>query len=583
MINLRECEQLELVSQSNDAIPLLDDIYTVNGAKVVIPQISEVSSDFVEYIMERRGIINEKDKELFLKRSVKDMWPQPGEILDLDKAIEVCYSHIKAGNKIGIIGDYDVDGNTSTSLLVLFFKAIGADHVFKIPNRFIDGYGVTPGCVKELYEKGAKAVITVDNGTTAYDAINLAKEYNLDFIIIDHHGLQDPIEVSAFVNPQRSGGRFATLCAAGLTFIFLVELNKYMKQQDKEFKGVDVFAWIDLVAVATICDVMKLEGLNRGLVYHGLNKLNTNPSICFIPILALHQEAEYDPTRVGFCIGPYINVAGRFGFSHRTVALLTSSSLDEAQKIASMLGIMNSERRNIEAAIIKECELQYNQQKGNDAFAFTGEEWHEGVLGIVAGKTKSAYGKTSCVLSLKDEYWKGSIRSTDDFHVNTFIKEGMERGIIAYGGGHAMAGGLNVYKDKKDEFCKFIVEFAKTNKNESTKLIEVDGILSLCAVNIKNVEKIRNMGPFGTGNPEPLFLFPNCSVQSFKPFNNGKHALFRISGASLMENSSAVAFDINEKMEILYKTGARIHLIATIKICPHQSYAQLVIQDIAQC
>jgi single-stranded-DNA-specific exonuclease len=530
------------------------------------------ATDFIDNIIINRNV----NKENFLKRSIKDFWPTEGEIPDLEKALQICSKYLIHKHKIGIIGDYDVDGTSGTCILYKFLSSYSPDNIFyQIPNRFKDGYGATVSIVESLAEKGVKLIITVDNGSTAYDAINKCKELGIETIILDHHAIQESIDADAFVNPHRyKDNKFHYLCATGLTFIFIWELKNYMKKIGYT-SYIQPLDFLDKVAIATICDVVPLVDLNRGLVYHGMQKLNNKPSKCFFYLLK-DNLGKIDENKIAFFLSPYINVAGRFGDGMLTVKFLCSEDDIEINSIIYRLTQLTLERREIEKKIIEECE-----DNGNKVLVFAKEGWHEGVLGIVAGRLKDKFYKPVIVLTFDGEKYKGSVRSVDGFNVGEFISKGIEKSLIKHGGGHRLAGGLLIEKHKFDEFLKFTEEYSESCVIEAYKTITVDSYISLLSVNEKTFDKIKTLFPYGNSNSEPVFLIPDCRITFIKQLEKNTF-IIRVSNGMMTNEVSGLIFNMPEdKAEVLYDSRNKFNMVVNIKKHNTKGNIQINILDLS--
>jgi single-stranded-DNA-specific exonuclease len=504
-------------------------------------------NDFLNSLIQKRKIDNVND---FLQKSVQKYWPKLYEIPDLDKAIMIIMNALQNNQKVGIVGDYDVDGGSATSLLKLFFEEVKLNFIYRIPNRFKDGYGISIGILKEFLKEKVDIVITVDNGTTAYEAIEFIKQHSMKMIILDHHAIQKEISVDAFVNPH------SNLCATGIVFVFLAELNKRLG------KVVNMDQYVDLVTLATICDVMPLIGFNRVMVNYGLKKIEKNP-MPFMAALLGKDMKNIDTQRLGFNVGPYINAPGRFGFGELAVEFLTSRTLEEAKKLSLTLAIMNTERRNVEKKILNEA--MSIMEESESVIIVYGKEWHEGVLGIVAGRLKDRFNKPVLVLTEFEENMKGSCRSVTGFHVGKMIKEAVDRNILKHGGGHEMAGGFSLKKDQIENFKTFVKEFTSKNQIVQSNIKYVDLICSINIVQKTIFDQTSILAPFGPSNSDPLFFFPNCIVQKVVMINS-RDCIISLISSNYQTTASAILFDVNNGLfSKLTQEGKAFHIIGYIK------------------
>jgi len=495
----------------NDNIFFLDSSNSYYGFKWQISKNSEKTLE--DIFRDKYKPIEENNTQ----KRIQDFWPKNGEIPDIDKGCELIANALKNKKKVGIVGDYDVDGSSATGMLIAYFSLINLDFKFHIPNRFEEGYGITPEIIKKIID--VDIIITVDNGTTAYEAIDFIKQQKKQMIIIDHHHIQKPIEIDAFINPHRipNNDKFNILCAGGLTFIFLFELNKYLFDRKFIEENHNIYNFIDIATVSTICDVMPLRGINRAIVSLGIKKLNLNPQPGYGAILERYK-GNIDVTTVGFILGPSINAPGRLGSAHRAVEIASETDIQKARNIAADLIHLNNKRKDIEreALISVEDQLKIRGVPENSGIVVYGD-WFEGVIGIIAGRLKDKYYKPVCVLTKNKNMWKGSLRSVEGFHIGNLVKKSIDLKITSFGGGHEMAGGLSISEENLDLFLEF---FARETQGNFLKnnILKIDAI-----VNLEALDSIYNFieiyGPFGTGYEAPLFLFPDCIITRKKMFS----------------------------------------------------------------
>lgn len=533
--------------------------YSIKGFKIKILPVK--FEDINKQILFNRNVDQDKN---FISAPVKLYWPNINDFPDLNLAIDIIIEAFINHKTIGICGDYDVDGTTSTALLVTFFNKIGLKNYFHIPNRFTEGYGISIPIVEKFLEKNVDIIITADNGTTAYDSINYIKKQGKSIIILDHHAIQNPINADAFVNPQRTPNTsFSDLCAAGVTFIFLVELNKKLFEKNLIENKIDMSVELDKVAVATICDIMQLKNLNRSLVKMGLEKINKNPILGFHRILKEHI-GDIDVKSVGFNLGPYLNAPGRFGIPEKTVELLLTNDEIVLEKLIIDIARLNQKRKLLEVEMLDFC-IKYGLSNIEDSVIIVAQpNWHEGILGIIAGKLKEFFNKPTCILSINDEKCKGSLRSVEGFHIGNMIKEAVNTGIIDYGGGHSMAGGITLRHKNLEIFREFCNNYY--NKQEKKEqILSIDGILSVSAINEKTYTKIMELSPYGEGFREPNFLFLNCLIKSFYLFGTRLNRHCNLSIISGNYKLSTTIFNIqNTKFDFLRNYKEKVHLIGTL-------------------
>jgi single-stranded-DNA-specific exonuclease len=496
--------------------------------------------------------------DLFLEPKIKNLLPNPLRLKDMDNAVNRTYKSIVDGHKIGIFGDYDVDGATSTALLARYFSSIKQNIVTYIPNRQREGYGPSNSGFENLINSGSKLIFTVDCGTLSFEPINFAREKKVDVIVLDHHQSENKLpEACAIVNPNRfddnSGLNY--LCAAGVCFVFLVGLNKKLRDinwfKKNDIIEPNILNFLDLVSLGTVCDVVPLVGLNRAIVKQGLKIIKSRANLGLKTLYDL-CKVESQPTTfdLGFVLGPRINAGGRVGKSSYGAELLISDDPKKAYQIALDLDKSNKERQSIESMLHENIEAEVKKYHNQPVLVLAGDNWHEGVIGIVASRIKDKYNKPTIIISLNKNIGKGSARSILGFDIGAQIINAVQNGILEKGGGHKMAGGFSLKKDNIDTFRDFIINNFNKLKIDSTKNtnLYLDSIIAPSALNQDFFEEISSLGPYGSGNSEPKFMIENIKVVSTKIV--GKHHIKSI--LSGKDGSIVNAFiwnGINSKLE----------------------------------
>lgn len=457
----------------------------------------------------------------FLNPTLKTNLPNPFHLLDMDKAAELIAHSIINEEKIVIFGDYDVDGATSSALLKRYFSLLGITVDIYIPDRIDEGYGPSIEAFSYLKDQGADVIITVDCGTAAFEPIKYAKNENLKIIVVDHHLSSETLPIAdAIVNPNRRDetSEYKYLAAVGVAFLLAVAVTSTLRKKEyfNTKQEPNLLSLLDIVAIGTICDVVPLELLNRAFVIQGLKILNTrkNPGIkAFCDLLNI--ENELTSYHLGYVIGPRINAGGRVGESSLGAKLLSTDSYEEALDIAKKLELYNLERRAIEYSVFEQALEQARNQSNEDALIMVqGENWHQGVVGIVAGRLKELTDKPVAVLSIDDEHCKASCRSINGVDFGSAVVAAKEEGILLTGGGHKMAAGFTLLKKNlpalkaylHDRFSKEIALIS--NKNQRY----FDAYLSTNAINLDFAKQIERIGPFGPNNHEPKFILKNIYI-----------------------------------------------------------------------
>ncbi|MCA0043006.1 single-stranded-DNA-specific exonuclease RecJ [Celeribacter litoreus] len=466
----------------------------------------------------RRGV-EPSEAESFLEPKLKDLLPDPLSLKDMGTAAERFLRGVKAGEKIAVFADYDVDGGTSAALLITWLRQMGRPATLYIPDRIDEGYGPNEPAMADL-AKDHDLIICVDCGTLSHDAI--AAAVGADVIVLDHHlGGETLPECVAVVNPNRQdeSGDLAHLCAASVVFLMLVEAGRQLRAED--VRGPDLMAMLDLVALATVADVAPLIGVNRALVRQGLKIMARRGRI---GLRALADVARMDtaPTSysLGFLLGPRINAGGRIGAADLGARLLSTEDPNEAQALAERLDALNTERREIENNVRVEALAQAESLGENAPLIWAaGDGWHPGVVGIVASRLKEATNRPSVVIGFdEDGIGKGSGRSVSGVDLGASIQRLAAEGLLVKGGGHKMAAGLTVTRENLVPAMDRLAELlAKQGAGEiGPSDLKLDGMLMPGAAQIDLINRLEAAGPFGASAPAPRFAFPDCVIHFVK-------------------------------------------------------------------
>lgn len=467
---------------------------------------------------------NIDDVNLFLNPKIKNLLPNPLHLKDMNKAIDRTYESVIKNELIAIFGDYDVDGASSTAILSRYFLSIKQKIHTYIPDRQKEGYGPNIEGFEHLIKLGSKIIFTVDCGTLSFDPIKFAQSQNIDVIVLDHH--QSDIKLPnacAVVNPNRYDDTSSLdyLCASGVCFIFLIALNKKLRDEGwfnkNKINEPDILNLLDLVSLATVCDVVPLIGLNRAIVKQGLKVIKKRSNLGLKTLYDI-CKIESQPTTfdLGFKLGPRINAGGRVGKASHGAELLTSNDPQKAYKIAVDLDKSNKERQSIELLLSERINFQVKNFHNYPVLVLSGNNWHEGIIGIIASRIKEKYNKPTILISLNKDIGKGSARSVSGFDIGTQIIKAVQSNILVRGGGHKMAGGFVIQKEKIQLFRELLIKnYEKLNVDSSQNLnIYLDSVIAPSALNEKFFEEINYLGPFGSGNSEPKFVIENIKVIS---------------------------------------------------------------------
>ena len=537
---------------------------------------------------------NIDDIALFLDPKIKNLLPNPLHLKDMKSAIERTYKSIIKSELIGIFGDYDVDGASSTALLARYFLSINQKIQTYIPNRQTEGYGPNNLGFNNLISNGAKIIFTVDCGTLSFGPINFAQKLNVDVIVLDHHQSDVKLpEACAIVNPNRydDTSELNYLCAAGVCFVFLVALNKKLRDENwfknNNINEPNILNFLDLVSLGTVCDVVPLIGLNRAIVKQGLKIIKKRSNLGLKTLYDL-CNIESQPTTfdLGFRLGPRINAGGRVGKASHGAELLISNDPEKTYQIALDLDKSNKERQAIELMLSEQINLEVKNYHNHPVLVMSGNNWHEGIIGIVASRIKEKYSKPTILISLKQNIGKGSARSVVGFDIGSQIIKAVQCGILQKGGGHKMAGGFILKKENIPTFRDFLIKnFEKSNINSSASTnLYLDSIIAPSALNEVFFDEINCLAPFGSGNSEPKFVIENIKVISANIVGNN-HIKLVLSGKDGTVFKSLAWNAINTPLEpfLNNKNRKRINIAGKIHLNQWRGErkVEFMIEDIA--
>ncbi len=520
-------------------------------------------------ILVKRGV-SAQDADAFLAPTLRDLLPDPHDLRDMEKAAARFLKAVKARERIAIFADYDVDGGTSAALLICWLRDMGLAATLYIPDRIDEGYGPNDAAMAAL-ARDHDLIICVDCGTLSHGPI--AAAVGADVIVLDHHlGGETLPECVAIVNPNRQdeSGDLGHLCAAGVVFLMLVEANRQMKSEGA--KGPDLMSALDLVALGTVADVAPLIGVNRAFVRQGLTVMGHRQRI---GITALSDVAGMNEApnsyHLGFLLGPRVNAGGRIGKADLGARLLATEDRHEATALAERLDQLNTERRDVEAAV-RDLAIDQAEARGFDGPLVwaAGNNWHPGVVGIVAARLKEASNRPAVVIGIDaDGIGKGSGRSVSGIDLGAAIQRLASEGLLIKGGGHKMAAGLSVEGGKIEAAMTRLGELLA--KQGADKIgpadLRLDGILMPAAATVELVKQIEQAGPFGAGAPAPRFVFPDVQILFAKTV--GANHLKLTFGDGLGARIDAISFGaMDGPLGPLLTThgGARFHLAGRLEI-----------------
>ncbi len=478
----------------------------------------------------------------YLDPSLRHLLPDPASLQDMSRAAERFARAIRSSESIAVFGDYDVDGAASVALIQRFLRAHGQIAATYIPDRITEGYGPTPASLAGLAEEGATLIITVDCGTTAGVAIEAANQRGAEIIVVDHHQADEELPPAfAVLNPNRQDDLSGQghLAAAGVVFLFLVATVRALRGAGvyRNSAEPDLLGLLDLVALATVCDVVPLKGVNRALVAKGLKVLRLRDNA---GLRALADTARIDaaPTcyTLGFILGPRINAGGRVGASGLGAKLLASDDESETRAIAAKLEALNSERKGIEERMLAEAfALADRALNLGRPFIWLGVDgWHKGLIGLVAGRVAEQFNLPAFVTAwYPDGEGTGSARSIATVDLGRVVRDAVHEGLLTQGGGHAMAAGFKLERRRESDVLAFLDErlAGAVAAATTSRPLAIDGALSSAAANTEFMELLERAGPYGAGHPEPRFAFPAHRVSRVRIIND-QHVRCTLSAAN---------------------------------------------------
>ena len=481
-------------------------------------------ADIVARVLAGRGV-GVDEAPAFLDPTIRSLMPEPYRLTDCEKAAQRIALAIERREKVAIFGDYDVDGAASSALLYRFLAHFGVPAEIYIPDRIFEGSGPNPAAIRQLVENGAQLIVTVDCGSTSHEALDAARERGCDVVVIDHHQLGHELpHCLALVNPNREDDLSGQghLCAAGVVFMVLVATARLLRERGNPGSaGLDLLAWLDLVALATVCDVVPLKGLNRAFVVKGLMAARHMNNA---GLAALLRKAglggPVTPYHLGFLVGPRINAGGRISDAGLGSRLLTLDDAAAAEEIAGRLDELNRERQAMEAAMLAEAEAEviaeYGDGEAATVLVTARENWHPGIVGLLAARLKEKFRRPAFAIAF-DPSGKGtgSGRSINGFDLGRMVRAAVDDGLLVKGGGHAMAAGLTVERQNLGRLRAFFEERAQVTVPSlvANHVLKIDGALSASGATLDMLDQLEKAGPYGSGHPQPVFAMPAHRVR----------------------------------------------------------------------
>jgi single-stranded-DNA-specific exonuclease len=547
-------------------------------------------------VLAGRGVVLD-DAASFLDPTLRSLMPDPDTLTDCRKASDRLAQAIKRREKVVVFGDYDVDGAASSALMARFLRHFGIDAEIYIPDRIFEGYGPNPAAIEQLIDNGAALIVTVDCGSTSHEALGVAAQRGVDVVVIDHHQVGSALPAChALVNPNREDDLSGQghLCAAGVVYLVLVNTLRVLRSAgDPRVASFDLLAQLDLVALATVCDVVPLKGLNRAYVVKGLIAARHMGNV---GLAALLRKAAIGgpvtPYHLGFLVGPRINAGGRIGDAALGSRLLAMEDAGAAEKIAAQLDELNRERQAMEAAMLAEAEAEvlaeYGTGEGASVIVTARENWHPGIVGLLAARIKEKFRRPTFAIAFDPNgRGTGSGRSINGFDMGKMVRAAVDGGLLVKGGGHAMAAGLTVERSKLGKLRQFFEERAEAAVRDlvAIQTLKVDGALAASGATLELIDLLEQAGPYGSAHPQPVFAFPQHRLRDSRQVgaNHIKVTLEGQDGSRL----DGIAFRATETPLgdfLLASRGASIHVAGSVSadLWQGQRRVQLRVTDAAR-
>ncbi|MEX0861109.1 MAG: single-stranded-DNA-specific exonuclease RecJ [Cucumibacter sp.] len=497
-----------------------------------IEQQAEVS-EILARIMAGRGVAIEEAKS-YLAPTLRELMPDPATLAGMDAMVARLVEAVRKKEKVALFGDYDVDGACASALMARYLRGAGLEPSIYIPDRVFEGYGPNVAAMDTLIAGGATLIVTLDCGTTSRGPIAHAKSRGVDVLVIDHHLTEGELPPGdAIVNPNRADdiSGLGHLCAAGVTFMVLVALNRALRDQNLAAGAPDLLGLVDLVALATVCDVVPLKGLNRAFVLRGLEimRKGANPGISALA-LAARVSGPLNTYHLGYLVGPRINAGGRIGNAALGSRLLVSTDEHETLHIAAELDRLNDERRVIEKLALEEAlataEAEIGEGEGPPVIVTASPNWHQGVVGLVAARLRERFDRPAFAISQTPAGGgTGSGRSIPGVDLGAAVLAAVAAGVIEKGGGHAMAAGVTLAPGQLADFRAFLAErlAAQVAAAMENHAVRIDAAIAARAASPAFLHEIERAGPFGAGNSNPVFALPSHRVTYAEVVGAGGH------------------------------------------------------------
>lgn len=537
------------------------EFYEENNEKIIEIAKKHNISELLTKILVNRGITDDKEIDTFLNPTRNDFY-DPYLMPDMEKAVERIIKAINNQEKVMIYGDYDVDGITSITVLKKFLEERGLKTGHYIPNRLEEGYGLNENAIRSIAEQKYTLMITVDCGISGIEEVDLANQLGIETIITDHHEqLENLPNAYAIINAKRKDSQypFRGLAGCGAVFKLIQAISIRLKLEEKEF-----LKYLDIVCVGTISDIVPLVDENRVIAKLGLKLVAQTRNIGLRELILQSGYKKVDSNTISFGVAPRINACGRMGYQEEALDLFLTNNIEEAKKITARLNSYNVERQTKEKDIFEQAikELEKEDIKNLNTIVLSGDNWHHGVIGIVASKLTEKFYKPTILICFEDDIGKGSGRSLPGFDLHEALVE--SSAYLEKYGGHEMAVGLSLKKEKYNDFKLAFEEIAKSkNIQQIIPVIKIDSIITAKDVNKKTIEELEMLEPFGEKNKNPIFVYKNLKIDSIRALSEGKHLKLTLKDDNLLIN--AIGFNLGHLSEE-YLIGDKIDIAGNLEI-----------------
>ncbi len=537
------------------------EFYGENSEEIIDIAKKHNISELLTKILVNRGITDDKEIDTFLNPTRNDFY-DPYLMPDMDKAVERIIKAINNQEKVMIYGDYDVDGITSITVLKKFLEERGLKTGHYIPNRLEEGYGLNENAIRSIAEQKYTLMITVDCGISGIEEVELANQLGIETIITDHHEQSESLpNAYAIINAKRKDSQypFRGLAGCGAVFKLIQAISLRLGLEEKEF-----LKYLDIVCVGTISDIVPLVDENRVIAKLGLKLVAQTRNIGLRELILQSGYKKIDSNTISFGVAPRINACGRMGYQEEALDLFLTNNIEEARKITARLNSYNLERQTKEKDIFEQAikELEKEDIEKLNTIVLSGDNWHHGVIGIVASKLTEKFYKPTILICFEDNIGKGSGRSLPGFDLHEALVE--TSAYLEKYGGHEMAVGLSLKKEKYNDFKSAFEEMAKSkNIQQIIPVIKIDSIITAKDVNKKTIQDLEMLEPFGEKNKNPIFVYKNLKIDSIRALSEGKHLKLTLKDDNLLIN--AIGFNLGYLSEE-YLIGDKIDIAGNLEI-----------------